>query len=164
MKVITIAQQKGGAGKTTIAAHLATAFSQRGKRTAIIDIDPQASLGTWHRFREEKFGEDYTGLTCITSNGFKLKSEIAALEGEVDVIIVDSPPHIEAEAAIDYYNRPPTDDPHVSDDGSRVRKRAVGAAPAWASSACCTSTLWPVLLYQNGMPNASACGISTGDR
>lgn len=97
-KIITIAQQKGGAGKTTIAAHLATAFSQRGKRTAIIDIDPQASLSTWHRFREEKFGEDYTGLTCLASNGFKLQSEIAALQDDVDVIIIDSPPHIEADA------------------------------------------------------------------
>ena len=44
MKIITIAQQKGGAGKTTITAHLAVAFSQRGKRVAIIDIDPQGSL------------------------------------------------------------------------------------------------------------------------
>ena len=97
-KVITVAQQKGGAGKTTVSAHLAVAFSQRGKRTAIIDIDPQASLSTWHRIREEKFGEEYTGLTCITTTGWKLQSEIAALTGEVDVIIVDSPPHIEADA------------------------------------------------------------------
>lgn len=97
-KIITIAQQKGGAGKTTIASHLATAFSQRGKRTAIIDIDPQASLSTWHRIREEKFGEGYTGLTSVASTGWRLATEIAELKNDHDIIIIDSPPHIEAEA------------------------------------------------------------------
>lgn len=97
-KVITIAQQKGGAGKTTISAHLAVAFSQRGKRTAIIDIDPQGSLSTWHRIRAEKFGEEYTGLTAVSSNGWKLQSEIANLADDNDIIIIDSPPHIEEDA------------------------------------------------------------------
>ena len=53
-KIITIAQQKGGAGKTTIAAHIAVALSQQGNRVAVIDIDPQGSLGYWHKIREEK--------------------------------------------------------------------------------------------------------------
>jgi chromosome partitioning protein len=98
MKIITIAQQKGGAGKTTIASHLAVAFAQRGKRTAIIDIDPQASLSTWHRIREEKFGEGYTGLTSVVSTGWRLGGEINDLKDEHDLIIIDSPPHIEADA------------------------------------------------------------------
>lgn len=98
MKIITIAQQKGGAGKTTVASHLAVAFSQRGKRTAIIDIDPQASLSTWHRIREEKFGEGYTGLTSVVSTGWRLGGEINDLKDEHDIIIIDSPPHIEADA------------------------------------------------------------------
>ena len=98
VKVITIAQQKGGAGKTTVTAHLAVAFAQRGKRVAIIDIDPQASLSTWHRIREEKFGEDYTGLTSITSTGWRLVGEIADLKDDHDIILIDSPPHIEADA------------------------------------------------------------------
>lgn len=97
-KIITIAQQKGGAGKTTITAHLAVAFSQRGKRTAIIDTDPQASLSTWHRIREEKFGEDYTGLTSIATTGWRLTGEIADLKDDHDIILIDSPPHIEADA------------------------------------------------------------------
>ncbi|HSM42332.1 MAG TPA: ParA family protein, partial [Afifellaceae bacterium] len=47
-KIITIAQQKGGSGKTTLAAHLAVAWAQqRGTRVAILDIDPQGSLGEW---------------------------------------------------------------------------------------------------------------------
>jgi len=43
--VITVAQQKGGAGKTTLAAHLAVAWSAMGWRVALIDVDPQGSLG-----------------------------------------------------------------------------------------------------------------------
>ena len=49
--IITIAQQKGGAGKTTLAAHLALAWAATGQRVAVIDIDPQASLSTWFQLR-----------------------------------------------------------------------------------------------------------------
>jgi chromosome partitioning protein len=96
-KVITIAQQKGGAGKTTIAAHLAVAFAQRGKRVTAIDIDPQGSLTQWHALRKEKYGADYTGMKFISISGWRLHSEINAIKDEADVIIVDSPPHTQSE-------------------------------------------------------------------
>src|SRR5690348_8118457 len=68
-KVITIAQQKGGAGKTTLAAHIAVALAQKGNRVAVLDIDPQGSLGHWHGIREEKLGEGYTGLIFNALSG-----------------------------------------------------------------------------------------------
>jgi chromosome partitioning protein len=49
--IITIAQQKGGAGKTTLAVQLATAMRQAGRSVAMVDIDPQASLTAWMRIR-----------------------------------------------------------------------------------------------------------------
>ena len=98
MKVITIAQQKGGAGKTTIAAHLAVSLAQTGKRVAIIDIDPQGSLTNWHSLREKKFGIGYTGLNFVTSAGWRVESAINNLRGNVDYVIIDAPPHTETES------------------------------------------------------------------
>ena len=43
-KVFTVAQQKGGVGKTTLVAHLAVAWTAAKKRVAVVDIDPQQSL------------------------------------------------------------------------------------------------------------------------
>ncbi len=45
MKVWTVANQKGGVGKTTTVASLAGAIAKRGKRVLMIDTDPHASLG-----------------------------------------------------------------------------------------------------------------------
>lgn len=96
--VITIAQQKGGAGKTTVAAHLAVALNQKGNRVAVVDIDPQGSLSHWHRIREESLGEGYTGLTFTALSGWRVGGEVARLRKSHDFIVIDSPPHTETEA------------------------------------------------------------------
>ena len=53
MKTVVIASQKGGSGKTTVAAHLAVAAEQSGHGSAVlIDTDPQQTLATWWKVRE----------------------------------------------------------------------------------------------------------------
>ena len=52
MKTIAILSQKGGAGKTTLALHIAVAATQGGFNTLVVDLDPQASAAKWADRRE----------------------------------------------------------------------------------------------------------------
>jgi chromosome partitioning protein len=98
--VITIAQQKGGAGKTTLATHLALAWAGQGRKVALIDIDPQASLAAWHRLREERLGAGKSGIDFAAITGWRVAAEVERRARDHDIVLVDSPPHAETEARI----------------------------------------------------------------
>jgi len=98
-RIITVAQQKGGSGKTTITAHLAVAWALEADRTvAILDVDPQGSLGEWLERRERRLGEDDTGLAFRTASGWGAKREARALARDYDLVVLDTPAHAELEA------------------------------------------------------------------
>ena len=97
-RVITVAQQKGGAGKTTVTVHLALALAALGEKTALIDIDPQGSLSHWFRLRQEALGAGKTGLAVSSVHGWRVSGEIDRLMREYSYIVVDSPPHAQTEA------------------------------------------------------------------
>ncbi|MEK0081582.1 ParA family partition ATPase [Benzoatithermus flavus] len=95
--VITVAQQKGGAGKTTLVIQLATALRARGHRVAVVDIDPQASLTGWMRLREHRQREA-PELRFSMIGGWRLGVELDRLKREAELIVVDTPPHTETDA------------------------------------------------------------------
>ena len=96
-QIITVAQQKGGAGKTSLAAHLAVAWSQKPQRVALFDLDPQGSLTDWFKVRQEAMGNDNT-LKLIESTPWRLSAEVARASRDADMIIIDSPGVIDASA------------------------------------------------------------------
>jgi chromosome partitioning protein len=53
MNVITLASRKGGAGKSTLTAHLAACAHAGGYRSLVIDADPQGSVTLWHSLRRQ---------------------------------------------------------------------------------------------------------------
>jgi chromosome partitioning protein len=97
-KVITISQQKGGTGKTTLAVHLAMAFVKyHNLKVAIIDTDPQGSLGKWFMIRTEK-KVSTENLTFKTASLWGAQYESKTLKKDHDIVIIDTPPKIESDA------------------------------------------------------------------
>jgi chromosome partitioning protein len=97
-KVITISQQKGGTGKTTLAVHLAMAFIKyHNLKVAVIDTDPQGSLGKWFMIRTEKKVSN-ENLTFKTASLWGAQYESKTLKNDHDIVIIDTPPKIESDA------------------------------------------------------------------
>jgi chromosome partitioning protein len=88
--IITIAQRKGGAGKTTLAAHLGVALAAAGRVVGLIDTDPQASLAIWHERREERLGHGETGVDFAAVTGWRAAAEIASRARDCDIVLIDS--------------------------------------------------------------------------
>lgn len=94
--VITVAQQKGGSGKTTLAVNLAVALRGRGFTVALLDTDPQGSLGRWFIERlEQNAGDD--GIEFSTSSAWGASYETEKLKKRFDFIIIDTPPKIDSD-------------------------------------------------------------------
>ena len=107
-KVITVAQQKGGSGKTTLAANLAVAFARAGLSVALLDTDPQGSLGRWFMARRERgaagpsaAGTSAAGPSVViefsTASAWGVSYECEKLRKLYDIVIVDTPPKVDAD-------------------------------------------------------------------
>jgi chromosome partitioning protein len=94
-QVITVAQQKGGSGKTTLAINLAVEFSRQGLKIALLDTDPQGSLGRWFMARRDRLGDP--GMDLSTASAWGVSYECEKLRKTTDLVIVDTPPKVDAD-------------------------------------------------------------------
>lgn len=90
MKKIAILSQKGGAGKTTLAVHLAVAAELDGKNTAVVDLDPQASASAWGDSRDNETPVVVSGQAARLNHMLEVAEEAGA-----DLVIIDTAPHSE---------------------------------------------------------------------
>src|SRR6204780_4888124 len=80
MRTIAFTTQKGGAGKTTLAASLAVAAAQAGETVIALDLDPQGSLASWGDRREGE-GPSFDHLTVERFPPDKIKQLASMLPG-----------------------------------------------------------------------------------
>ena len=81
MKIITVAHQKGGVGKTTLALNLAACFAQ-GLSVGVLDTDVQGSLSS--------IKDELEGITFVPFDG---KLDQLARQ-PFDILVVDTPPYL----------------------------------------------------------------------
>jgi chromosome partitioning protein len=91
--VVAVISQKGGAGKTTLALHLAAAAHEAGRVALVVDTDPQATASQWAAWRQDRPPE------VIDSPPPRLAAKVAlAINQGAEMIVIDTPPHADSAA------------------------------------------------------------------
>ena len=87
--IISVQNQKGGVGKTTIATHLCQALALRKARVLLIDSDPQGSSRDWAAARSSEPLFSVVGFDRPT-----IHKEIKDLAKGYDYVVIDGPPRV----------------------------------------------------------------------
>lgn len=81
MTTLAISSQKGGVGKTTLAINLAHAFARTGRRTLLVDCDPQGSVGLslTRQSRRLRGYYDYLANPALTADEVVIATRLPTL-------------------------------------------------------------------------------------
>lgn len=90
--IITLAHQKGGVGKSTLATNLRGYFAGGGYKTALVDIDPQGSLSKLVRTFAGQDGREPESI--IERGAFNSYQELERLLEPFDIAVIDTPPYL----------------------------------------------------------------------
>lgn len=96
--VVAVAQRKGGAGKSTVAATLATALAAGGHGVALLDSDPQQTLARWNQERQGRAQAATLHFEAVA--GWRMPATLDRLRREHDFLIIDTPPHADTDSRI----------------------------------------------------------------
>ena len=86
--IITVGNEKGGVGKSTIAINLAVEFTMSGKKVLLIDADIQKSTSMFSNIRREQTG--LQEIIVIEKTGGSLDKDVKALESGFDIVLIDT--------------------------------------------------------------------------
>lgn len=92
MPTIAIISQKGGAGKTTLALHLAAEAEANKRPALVIDMDQQGTASQWAHWRQD------APPIVIDSLPNRLREKIESAKDHADFIVIDTPPHADSTA------------------------------------------------------------------
>ena len=75
-------------------------LARSGARVAALDIDPQGTFSVWAALRQERLGEKALGFDFAALPGWRAPQWVDDRVGTADLVLIDAPPHAEAEARI----------------------------------------------------------------
>jgi len=90
-KIITVCNQKGGSGKTTLSMQLAGALARRKNKVLVVDADPQGTATRWAATADDDhpFPASVVGLSAASA---KVHREVKKFVDDYQYIIIDCPP------------------------------------------------------------------------